>query len=235
MSTGKEVSRVLIVSHHPVVRAGFARLLEGQAGLAVVGEAGDLASAVALAEGQGPDLLILDIDRGVEGVANTIGRMRAINARLRVLFVSGDQDQTTEAEAIAIGAHRMVSRDAETGALLQMIRAVLEGHSDAGPAPGAVRESTGSPGHQAAAADRAKLASLTRQERNVVMLVVAGLPNRPIAKRLSISERTVRNHMTSILQKLNLTNRVELILFAYQHNLASRLDASRVDGWQPSP
>lgn len=234
MSTGKEVSRVLIVSHHPVVRAGFVRLLEGQAGLAVVGEAGDLASAVALAESQGPDLVILDIDRGVEGVTNTIGRMLAVNARLRVLFVSGDQDQTTEAEAIAIGAHRMVSRDAETGALLQMVRAVLEGRSDAGP-PGAVHESTGSPGHQAAAADRAKLASLTRQERNVLMLVVAGLPNRPIAKRLSISERTVRNHMTSILQKLNLTNRVELILFAYQHNLASRLDASRVDGWQPSP
>jgi two-component system, NarL family, nitrate/nitrite response regulator NarL len=223
---------VLIVSQHPIVRAGFVRLLDGQPGLEIVGEASDVADAVALAEGRRPDLVILDIDASLEGVANTIGRILAVNAGLRILFVSGAQDPATVAEAIASGARRVVSREAETGALLQMIRAVAS-DSEAGPAPEFQRQPTGAGRPPLARADEAKMASLTPQEHNVMSLVVAGLANKSIAKRLSISERTVRNHMTAILQKLNLTNRVELVLYAYQHHLAPGLDASRADDRPP--
>jgi len=220
-------SRVLLVSHQPIVRAGFLRLLDGQHGLEVVAEAADLDTAVALARNRSPDLVIVDIDADRDRVEDAIGRFLAVNARLGVLVISGSRDPVTEMRAMAGGAERVVYKDAETEDLIHAVRAALASDGEAKPAHEPPRESTGARGLKAAGTDQAKLASLTRQEHCVMTLVVAGLPNRPIAKRLSITERTVRNHMTAILQKLNLTNRVELILFAYQHSLAPRLDGSR--------
>jgi len=223
-----EDARVLLVSHHPIVRAGLARLCDGTHGLEVVGEAGDLHTAVALVQSRSPDLVIVDIDADRDHVADAIGRLLAVNARLRVLAVSGSRDPETERRAIASGAKGVVFKDEALADLIHAVRVVLASDGEARPAHEPPREPTGARGKPVAGTDQVKLASLTRQEHSVLTLVVAGLPNRPIAKRLSISERTVRNHMTSILQKLNLTNRVELILFAYQHSLAPRLDGSRM-------
>lgn len=228
MTKQSEAFRVLLVSHHPIVRAGFLRLLDGEHGLEVVAEAGDLDTAVALAQSRSPDLVIVDIDAGQDHVEDAIGRFLAVNARLAVLVVSGSRDPGTKKRAMASGAERVVYKDEETEDLIHAVRAVLASDGEAKPAHEPPRESTVARGLTAAGTDQAKLASLTRQERCVLTLVVAGMPNRPIAKRLSISERTVRNHMTAILQKLNLTNRVGLILFAYQHGLAPRLDGSRM-------
>src|SRR5690242_17596457 len=214
--------RVLLVDDHAVVRTGLRMLIESAPGLTVVGEAGKRSAALELAARAQPDIILLDLDLGDESSLDFLPELLALVPTGRVLILTGLLDPAQHERAVRLGAVGVVRKD-EVGDVL--IKAITKVHAGevwldramvARVLSGMARPAeTAPPDPQAA-----KVRSLTEREREVIALICAGLPNRQIGERLSIGETTVRHHLTSIFNKLGLTSRLELVIYAYRHGLA---------------
>jgi two-component system, NarL family, nitrate/nitrite response regulator NarL len=223
MSTVPPPIRVLIVDDHVIVRAGLRMLLESQPDLLVVGEAGTCADALTLTTREQPDIILLDLDLSGEMSLASIPALLAAAPQARILILTGVRDLELHRQAVRLGALGLVFKDKATEVLLQAIAKVqagevwLEGTMIARVLGEITRA------RRAPAVDRegAKIATLTDREREVITLVGEGLRNKQIADRLGISETTVRHHLTAIFAKLEVTDRLELVIHAYRHGLAT--------------
>jgi DNA-binding NarL/FixJ family response regulator len=147
----------------------------------------------------------------------------AVAQEARILILTGVRDPDIHRRAVALGALGLVLKEKVATDLLQAIEKVCAGEAWLEPAQVAsvLRGMTCTRGTQPLDPEAAKIATLTEREREVITLVGQGLRNKPIAEHLYISETTVRHHLTAIFAKLEVTDRLELMIYAYRHGLAS--------------
>jgi len=217
------VIRVLLADDQALVRSGFRMILEARDDLQVAGEAEDGAAAVALARSLRPDVILMDVRMPkLDGVEAT-RRIVASGSPARVLILTTyDLDEYVHS-AIRAGASGFLLKDVEPAHLVDAVRVVARG--DALLAPTVTRRllerfADALPGEPRAAP--AGLASLTRREREILELVAAGMSNAEIAERLVLGETTVKSHVSSVLRKLGLRDRVQAVVLAYQAGLVQR-------------
>ncbi len=214
--------RILLVEDHLLVRTGLRLLLESDHGLQVVGEAGNRAEAFDALR-LAPDVILLDLDLGSESsldfMSDLIGRINGS----RVLVLTGMTDPEMHYRAVKLGAMGLVTKMEMAEVLIKAVRKVHEGEVWLNRTTVARMLSemaqAGRPGPPDP--DELRIASLTEREREIITLVGEGCKNKQIAERLFISEPTVRHYLTSIFSKLEVTDRLGLIIYAYQHGLAT--------------
>lgn len=203
--------RVVVVDDHAVVRAGLEQLLAGVDDIDVVGQGGDGAEAVELARDLSPDLVLMDLQMpGVDGVAAT--RAIVSDELSQVLVLTSYSDGERIVAALDAGAMGYLLKDADPDDILAGIRAVSRGESPIDPKAArqllTARSSAPSPAPD-----------LTPREAEVLGLVRQGLANKQIARRLGISERTVKAHLTSVFATVGVTDRTQAALWAERHGL----------------
>jgi DNA-binding NarL/FixJ family response regulator len=210
------VIRIVIADDHAVVRKGLTGLLESADDIDVVGSATDGEAAVELARTLRPDLVLMDLQMpGVDGVQAT----RAIveeQLGADVLILTSFSDGNRLLAAIDAGAVGYLLKDAEPADLVAGIRAAARGESPIDPK--AARHLFVSRSSRAGASPPSGV-TLSTREREVLALVVQGLANKQIARRLGITERTVKGHLTSAFQRIGVTDRTQAALWAHQHGL----------------
>lgn len=209
--------RVLLVEDQGLVRAGFRMVVESQDDLVVVGEAGDGLSAVREAERLGPDVVVMDVRMpGIDGVEAT-RRTVALECSPRVIMLTTyDLDEYALA-AIRAGASGFLLKDAPPEEMLAAIRTVHAG--DAVLAASTTRRLLErlAPGEDAAAVQA--VAALTDREREVLIAIARGRSNAEIAKHLTVSPGTVKTHVSNLLAKLGIRDRVQAVVVAYEAGL----------------
>jgi DNA-binding NarL/FixJ family response regulator len=208
--------RLLVVAAHPLVRAGIRHTFQGREGLEIVGESSCANEAAALAASTHPDVVIVDPDCECVGLRTVAAVADATEGR--VLVLTSTPDARFHARAMELGASGVMSKDHPVDLLRRAVDKVGAGEVwlERGKTATLLRQVM----RRTQDPEAAKIASLTRREREVITLVGEGLRNTAIAQRLFISEATVRNHLTSILSKLGLTDRFDLAVYAYRHELA---------------
>ena len=213
---------ILIVDDHAVIRAGLRLLIETNKRFDVCGEAGNCRDAVSAAESSQPDLVLLDIDLDGENSLQSLPELLKVAPATRVLVLTGLNDADVHAEALKAGAMGLVLKEKAADVLLKAIEKVHHGEVwfDRTTMGSVLAQMSRRGGRAAEEPEVAKIASLTDREREVVTLIGEGLKNKQIAERLFISETSVRHHLTSVFGKLGGADRLELVIYAYRHNLA---------------
>ncbi len=206
---------VLIVDDHPVVRQGLRVLLEVHDGIDVTGEAADGEEALAKAANLVPDVILLDLKLpGMNGIA-VLRELRARGLTSRILVLTSGNDPAQVGLALRSGASGFLYKDVDPDALVRAIRAVNDGNTLLAPAAagslvpsGGAAPGTGRPGGWGV---------LTAREREVLGEIARGLSNREIARRLDVSEKTVKTHVSSVLAKLGVQDRTQAAVYAVRH------------------
>jgi DNA-binding NarL/FixJ family response regulator len=199
--------RVLIVDDHPAVRRGLRTFLELAADLEVTGEAADGLSALEEIERTRPDVVLLDmVLPGLDGLA-VLRELRQRGLDAKVLVVTSFTDRLVP--AMRAGARGYLSKDVDPHALVAAVRSVHAGHLLL--EPGVAASLVGAPADGPA---------LTARERDVLALIAEGRSNREIARALTVAEKTVKTHVSSILMKLGLADRTQAALHAVRTGLA---------------
>ena len=215
--------RVLIVDDQALVRTGFRMILDAEEGLTVVGEAGDGEEAVRVAEAARPDVVLMDIRMpNLDGVEATRRLLAARDGDApRVLILTTFDLDEYVVEALRAGASAFLLKDAPPEQLIDAIRTVAAG--DAVVAPRVTRRLLDRfAAHlppATPAAPPAALDTLTDREREVLVLIARGLSNAEIAAELYVSETTVKTHVGHVLTKLDLRDRVQAVVLAYETGL----------------
>jgi DNA-binding NarL/FixJ family response regulator len=212
---GPEEITVLVVDDQRLVRAGFRVILDGNDGITVIGEAADGAEAVALARKLRPAVVLMDIRMpNMDGLAATRAILAETGSRVLMLTTFGSDEYVYA--ALRAGASGFLLKDAPAEHLIAAVRSVAAG--DALIDPSITRRLI----EQFVMAARpkneepARLAALTARERDVLRLVAKGLSNAEIAVRLIVEESTVKTHVARILMKLDLRDRVQAVVLAYE-------------------
>lgn len=213
--------RVLLIEDHTVVRAGLRMLIESWPRVVVVGEAADRAGALMLAAEQQPHIILLDLNLGAENGLDFLPQLLDAAPAAHVLVLTGMDDAEQHQRAVRLGALGVVRKDQAASVLLKAIERVHAGEAWLDRTMVArVLTDLARPPEPPPHPEAAAIASLTDRECQVIQLICEGLQNKLIADRLAISETTVRHHLTSIFSKLGLSSRLELVIYAYQHDLA---------------
>jgi DNA-binding NarL/FixJ family response regulator len=205
--------RVLVAEDHAVVRGGLLQLLGNVDDVEVVGAASGGEEAVALAAEHTPDVVLMDLEMpGIDGIEAT-RRIRAANPDINVVVLTAFSDRQRILGAIDAGAVGYLLKDAEPDELIRGLEAAARGESPLAPKAAQALVS-------ARAAQQTE-PELTPREREVLALLADGLPNKLIARRLDISEKTVKAHLTSIFQRIGVTDRTQAALWAQRHTPGS--------------
>jgi DNA-binding NarL/FixJ family response regulator len=200
--------RVLLAEDHSLVRAGLERLLATANDIEVVGGAADGAEATELAADTRPDVVLMDLSMpNVDGIEATRAIVAA-NEDVQVVVLTSLSDRDRILAALDAGAIGYLLKDAEPGELIDGVRAAARGESPL--APKAARTLL------MARADRER-AGLSEREWEVLRCVAEGLPNKVIARKLGISEKTVKAHLTRVFQEIGVTDRTQAALWAKVH------------------
>jgi NarL family two-component system response regulator LiaR len=209
--------RVLVVDDQAIVRKGIRALIEQVEDLKVVGEAGDGQEAIAQAQALLPDVILMDLVMPRMGGIEAIRRITAEQEGARILVLTSFAGDDKVFPAIKAGALGYLLKDSEPEELLEAIQQVHRGEPSLSPTIAQkVLLELRRPSDRPPTPD-----PLTDREVEVIQLVAKGLSNRDIAERLVVTEATVRAHVSNILSKLHLANRVQAALYALQEGLAS--------------
>ncbi|HTM42683.1 MAG TPA: response regulator transcription factor [Terriglobales bacterium] len=211
--------RILLADDHPIFRDGLRRLLETEPGFRVVGEASDGAEAVAMAKKLKPDLLLLDLAMPKHPGLEAVRELGNSDTPVRILLLTAAVEKEQIVEALQLGARGVVLKESATQLLLNSIRAVMAGQYWVG------RETISNLVEYLRGllapppAPKQKKFGLTPRELEIVSAVVAGYTNKDVAAHYKISEDTVKHHLSNIFDKLGVSTRLELALFAVHQDL----------------
>jgi DNA-binding NarL/FixJ family response regulator len=206
------VIRVVLVDDHAMVRLGLEQLLAGAEGIEVVGSAGDGGEAITIVRQTTPDVVLMDLQMpDIDGVAAT-RRIVAADSTVQVVVLTSFSDSERIVAALDAGAVGYLLKDADPDDVLDGIRAAARGESPLHPR--AARQLL-----TARSATRGGPVDLTPRETEVLSLVRQGLANKQIARRLGISERTVKAHLTSAFQRIGVVDRTQAALWAERHGV----------------
>jgi two-component system, NarL family, response regulator DevR len=219
--------RVLLVDDHEVVRLGLKALIERQPSFEVVGEAGNADEALAKARVQRPDVIVMDVRLpGRSGIEATRDVLKIL-PDTKVIVLTSYADDNLLMDAIEAGAAGYVLKQIGSDALLKALEGVARGESLLDPA---LMNKVFARLRLAARQERGQaFAGLTEQEVKILALVAEGCTNREIADQIFLSEKTVRNYVSTILGKLSLSHRSQAAAYAVEHGLLSRGRDSRGD------
>jgi DNA-binding NarL/FixJ family response regulator len=202
--------RVLVAEDHAVVRSGLLQLLRDVDGIEVVGAAAGGQEAVKLAAEHRPDVVLMDLEMpDLDGIEATRA-IRAANPEVNVVVLTAFSDRQRILGAIDAGAVGYLLKDAEPDELTRGLEAAARGESPLAPKAAQALVSARAAQHTQP--------ELTPREREVLALLADGLPNKLIARRLDISEKTVKAHLTSIFQRIGVTDRTQAALWAQRHS-----------------
>ena len=213
--------RILIADDHALFRDGLRRLLQAEPGFEVVGEASDGDVLVDLARRTKPDILLLDLSMPRQNGMETLRELSAARLPVRTLLLTASIEKAQIVQALKLGAYGVIMKESTTQRLFDSIHCVMAGQYWVGRE--SVTDLVRALRSVAPAEDgpRARDYGLTARELEIVTLVVAGYSNPDIAQRCSISEQTVKHHVSNVFDKLGVSNRLELALFAVNHRLTT--------------
>lgn len=211
--------RVMIVDDHAVIRAGLRMLIEHDQTMNVVAMAGTRSEALRLAASSRPDIIILDLILGEDDGLTFLPELCETSPTSRVVVLTGVQNPDSHRLAVRRGAMGIVLKEHAAELLLRAIQKVHEGEVWIDRSMiGNVIQEFNKPGD--VDLEKAKITTLTDREREVITLVGEGLKNRQIAERLFITETTVTHHLSSVFSKLEVSDRLELLIYAFRQGLA---------------
>jgi DNA-binding NarL/FixJ family response regulator len=212
--------RILIADDHPIFRDGLKRLLESEHDLKVIGEACDGIEAVNFVRKLRPEILLLDLAMPHRAGLEALRDISADGFPVRVILLTAAAEKEQIVEALQLGARGVVLKDSATQILLKSIRSVMQGEYWVG------RESVSnlvqylrSLVDSSSTASRGRRYGLTPRELEIISAVVAGYANKEVAEHFKISEDTVKHHMSNIFDKVGVSTRLELALFAVNQSL----------------
>jgi len=205
-------TRILVADDQPLFRSAIATLIEEQDDLTVIGEADNGLDAVEKAHRLPVDLVVMDVEMPVMDGLEATRLIREQLPAVKVVMLTVSLDSEHLFDAIRFGAHGYLLKDLRPEQLYDMIRSVIRDQTPispgvAGPLLAEIRRGTGGSG--VLAAPRQEQPVLTRRELEIMQLVAQGMSNKEIARRLVITEGTVKNHVHNALEKLHLTNRIQ--------------------------
>ncbi len=210
---------IMIVDDHVVIRSGLRMLIEHDQRMQVVAQAGNRVEALERAASEHPDVIILDLVLGDEDGLSFLPELCEASRSSRVLVLTGVQNPDAHRRAIRRGAMGIVLKEHAADQLLKAIMKVYEGEvwierSMMGSMIQEINKPT------QVNPEVTKIESLTDREREVIALIGEGLKNKQVGERLFISETTVTHHLSSVFSKLEVSDRLELIIYAFRHGLA---------------
>ena len=207
--------KIMITDDHPIIREGLKNLLELDGDIKVIAEAVDGQDCLSKLENVNPDVLLLDINMPNMNGLETLKHIRINNFNIKVLILTIHNEIDYLMKAVDIGCDGYVLKDSDSNLLRKAIYTVYEGEKFVQPSLTQMLN--------ASLASRTniddKLNELTRREIEVLKLIAEGLFNKEIASRLEISERTVKNHVSNIFKKIEVSDRTQAAVFAIKNNL----------------
>ena len=212
------VVRIGLADGHPIFREGLRRLLEAERDFAVVGEAGDGEEAAAMARQVKPDLLLMDLAMPRSSGLDALRELSREDLAVRTVLLAANISRSETVAALQLGAAGVLLKDATTAILYKCIRTVVSGQYWIGRESVADLVTVLRDAARAAEAVPPR-ARLTRRELDIVREVSEGASNKDIAARFTLSEQTVKNHLSNIFDKLGVSTRLELALYAAHHCL----------------
>lgn len=213
--------RLLVVDDHQVVRLGLRALLESEPDLRVVGEAGTAAEALTMTERLQPDVVLMDVRLPDQSGISACRQIRQRWPAMHVLILTSFADEALVLEAIEAGAAGYVLKQLDSDDLVRAVRAV--GRGDAVLDPAVTRQVLARVRRAEHDSHQAAFRDLSARELEVLAQVAEGKTNTEIARVLILSEKTVRNHVSTILEKLDVTNRIEAATYAVRFHIEHAL------------
>jgi two-component system, NarL family, nitrate/nitrite response regulator NarL len=212
--------RIVVADDHPIFREGLIKLLEAKPDLQVVGAAADGADTLALVAKLEPDLVLLDLSMPRMTGLVALRELRSQAVRARIILVTASIERSEIVAGLQLGAQGVVLKESASDVLFKSIRAVMAGQYWVGRNRVSDLSATLRDLSSACAKPTRKQFGLTPRELEIIGVILGGYSNNDIANRFTISEKTVKHHLTNIFDKLGVSNRLELALFALHHNLA---------------
>jgi two-component system response regulator NreC len=210
--------RILIADDHGLIRAGLRALLQNESDLVVVGEAGDGINLLSQAAALKPDIVLMDISMpGMSGIEAT-QQLRQICPSTKVLALTVHEDEGMLRKMIRAGAHGYIIKRAVESDLLQAIRVVSQGYIYVHPSLTGALVQDLSPHNLIETNQEA----ITPREKDVLLLLARGYTNRQIAKELNLSARTIEGYRASLVNKLGIKSRVELMNYVEEHGMMNK-------------
>jgi two-component system response regulator DevR len=219
--------RLLLVDDHQLERVGLRALLEGEPGFEVLGEAATAAEAIQAAGRLRPDVVLMDICLPDQSGIDVCQQIRQRWPAIQVLMLTSSTDEDLVLEAISAGAAGYILKQVDTGDLIQAVRAI--GQGDAVLDPAVTRKVLTRVRRAEQEVHSAAFGDLSERELQVLALVAEGKTNGEIGDALALSEKTIRNHVSTILSKLDLTNRIEAATYAVRHHIEQQIQNPPAD------
>jgi DNA-binding NarL/FixJ family response regulator len=218
----KSLIRTLIVDDHTLFRDAIRYLLREEPAISIVAEVGSVDDALACAEQHEIDVILLDVDLQGTNALDRLPELQRSMPNARLIELTGSREEDLHQRAFSMGVLGLVQKSEPADILIQAIKTVANGEAwlDRAMMARLLTSRFNEANRPHIDPEAAKIASLTDREREVIQLICEGLPNKAISIRLSISEATVRHHLSSIFNKLGVMSRLELVVYAYRHELA---------------
>ena len=234
MATAQQPIRIVIADDHHLVREGLRRLLEQQTTFRVVGEAANGLEALEQVKALKPDVLLLDLAMPRMNGLEVLRELGDAVELVRTILLTASIEPEETLQALRFGARGVVLKESAADVLFKCIRALMDGeywvgHERMGDVLRTLRELELAPSRDASPAS-----NLTPRELQVIGAIVDGGTNRDIGKSFGLSEQTVKNHLSHIFDKLGVSNRLELALYAVHHRLLAAATPNRAPATRPA-
>ena len=221
----KNKIRIVVADDHPIFRDGLCRLLALEEDFVIVAQAHDGREVLQVLQEHEPDILLLDLKMPNLDGLGTLQKLQAARNRTKVIVLTASEDKSEFVQAVKFGTSGIVLKQTATELLIKSIRKVYAGEIwlDSNTTAAVMRQFASPEEPPAAAApppprDRER-SPLSQREREIVSLVAQGFKNKEMAEKMFISEQTVKNHLHNIFDKLGVSDRLELALYAIHNNL----------------
>jgi DNA-binding NarL/FixJ family response regulator len=214
--------RIFVIEEQGLYRKGLCLLLSQKQNLQVIGDAAAWPEAVAVVRREKPDIVLLTVNQGSGSGVDILPELFAVSDETKVLIISESGDQELQRQAIRLGAAGVIFKNKSAEMLLKAIECVRAGEAwlDRSTAASLLRELSPNNRPVKKNPQEINISSLSQREREVIQLVGRGLKNKQIAETLFISDVTVHHHLTAIYSKLDVADRLELVIYAYRNGLA---------------
>jgi len=218
--------KILIADDHALLRQGIRNVLELESDLVIIGEAGDGEEAISKVAELMPDVILLDINMPRLNGLEVTRLLSASQSNTKVIILTMHDDENYVVEVIKAGAVGYLLKDIEPGMLVKAIRTVYEGQSFIYPTLakklfGEIKRQEINKQVAAQSAERRREERLTYREIEVLERICQGMSNQVIAQHLFLSEKTVKNHLTNIFRKIQVTDRTQAVLYAIKHKIVN--------------
>lgn len=214
-----KIITVMIADDHILMREGIKQLLELEDDIDVIIQAGDGEEAVEMALEYNPDVILLDINMPKRNGIEVLRKLKDLGVNSKVIMLTIHEDKEYLFETMKIGASGYVLKDSDADSLIKAIRDVNKGNTYIQPSIASLLIDGINLDDKKVNKDMLKIESLTKREYEVLTLIAEGLNNRDIANKLYISEKTVKNHVSSIFKKIEVNDRIQAAIFAFKNNI----------------